>query len=96
LLVLAFLLGWGIVFQQLCDGRAELFSRSLDPFLRVLQVVGLAGALGSVAALWSAVLVWHNDPRWSIRLSSIILAAGQVGFVWVGLVSGLLSQSFRY
>jgi hypothetical protein len=93
---LVFLLGWTILFQQLGDGRAELFSGSLDPFLRVLQVVGLAGALGSVAALWSAVLVWRNDPRWSTRMSSIVLAAGQAGFVWVGLVSGLLSQSLRY
>ncbi|HKP29641.1 MAG TPA: serine hydrolase, partial [Gemmatimonadales bacterium] len=93
---LLFLAGWAVLFQQLGAGHAEIFTSSLDPLLRVLQVIGLIGAIGSLVVLWNLVRLWQRTLSWPVRLFTVAIALGTLGFAWFGAVTGLLSQSLRY
>ena len=93
---LVFLAGWMVLFQQLSAGHAEIFTSSLDPILRVLQALGLLGAVGSLLVLWNLGRAWEQTTSWPVRLFNAAVAIAAVGSAWFGLVSGLLSQSLRY
>ena len=96
LLDLVFLAGWTVLFQQLDAGHAEIFTSSLDPILRVLQALGLIGAVGALLVLWNLGRAWQRTTSWPVRLFNAALALAAFGFAWFGAVSGLLSQSLRY
>jgi hypothetical protein len=93
---LLFLAGWMALFQQLGAGHAEIFTDSLDPWLRVLQALGLVGASGTILVGWNLVRSWRRTTSWPIRIFNSALGLATAGFAWFGVVSGLLSQSLRY
>ena len=96
LLDVVFLGGWLLLFQQLGAGHAEIFSGGFDPVLRVLQVIGLIGAAGSVVVASEAVQAWRSRDPWTRRMLCTVVALAAAGSAWFGIVSGLLSQSLRY
>ncbi|MEO8449558.1 MAG: serine hydrolase domain-containing protein [Gemmatimonadota bacterium] len=93
---LGFLAGWGLLFQRLAAGEAELFSNRLDPWLRILQTLGAVGAVGTAVAVWNLIFVWRSGRGRLARASSLALVLACGAFVWFGLATHLLSQSLRY
>jgi CubicO group peptidase (beta-lactamase class C family) len=99
LVILLYVAAWALLLQQVAAGEVELFSvgtASVFSGLRILQLLGLLGAVGSAAVLWNLWISIRQDVGWARRVSSGLLAIACLIFVWFGLASGLLDQSMRY
>ncbi len=94
---LVFLLSFGgIVVIALKD--LSVFGPGLDPWLRLLQVVGWFGVLGTVLMLYRAYAAWRPPLRgkWWSRVYHTALALAGGGFVWFVLSFNLLNFSLAY
>ena len=73
------------------------FSSRSDPHLRVVQLIGLIGALGSLVAIYYAARSWRSSGLWSwARIWNTLLAVAFVGFACFMLNWHLLTTSLRY
>ncbi len=56
---------------------------SLDPTLRIVQIIGWIGVIGGVVALYDAVIAAFDSKRWWwSRIHSVGIALACVGFAW--------------
>jgi len=88
--------GWaGIFFYGLNDiGR---LTEKLDMWLRLLQILAILGALGTVVAIGNALRTWSRAGRWWwTKLEESLLAAACLGFVWLGFVLHVFHFNLRY
>jgi fluoride ion exporter CrcB/FEX len=77
----AFALAWIVMLTNLND-PAKL-NDSLDPLLRIVQVVGWLGVIGTIGALWDGWLALRETNRWWWnRLHAVAIALACVGFAW--------------
>ncbi len=92
---LAFLLSW--VFLLAGAGGNPLLNSSFDPLLRIMQIVGWLGSLGTLIILYAVVRLWHADREWWVsHLGNITIAAAAVSFSWFLLHWHLLDFSLKY
>jgi len=77
---LAFIVGWGSIILGLNDVAA--LSQQLDPWMRLMQVVGWLGVVGLVATLDNLVRVWETPHWWWVRLWDTGVALASIAFVW--------------
>jgi len=68
-----------------------LLSRKLDPWLRLLQILGFLGVAGTLVVLYSVFRAWSSRERrvWS-KLGESLIALACLGFIWLVLVGRLL------
>jgi hypothetical protein len=70
---------------------------SLDPLLRLVQIVGWLGVIGTVAALYDAWLAMRETNRWWFsRLHAAAIALACVGFGWFLSHWHMLHFSLKY
>ncbi len=72
------------------------FSASLDPMLRLVQALALAGAIGSVVAVVHAVRTATSRAWWWTKTQEGLIALGCVGFAWFVVYWGVLTPSIKY
>jgi hypothetical protein len=92
---LLFLLGWGIVAANLLS-HFYLFNEGLDPWFRLLHLIGLIAILGSVAALASAWLSWKQRRPWTSRAAATLLAAACLAVIWITVTFDLITVDLSY
>jgi CubicO group peptidase (beta-lactamase class C family) len=90
-----FLAGW-VTLAFTLTTRFYLFNSGLDPWIRLLHLVGLIGVVGAVAAVfcfWRSVRPGH---RWPARLGNFLLASAMVWLVWFIVAFNLITMSLEY
>ena len=75
----------------------EVFSDRGTLWFRLIQIVGLLGAIGTVIVLVNAALTWFGK-RWSIwmKIQATILLLASLGVLWFAFAGNLLRFSSTY
>jgi CubicO group peptidase (beta-lactamase class C family) len=91
-----FFLAYGLFFSMALKDIGLLSPRG-NPWLRLIQIVGWLGVLGTVAAIYSAVQSWRIPQRWwASRVSDTLVALGCLGAVWFVFTWNMLHWSLKY
>jgi CubicO group peptidase (beta-lactamase class C family) len=91
----AFAVAWIAMLSLLNDiGR---LTNALDPLIRVTQIIGWIGVIGTLCALYDALLALGDKHRWWWnRLHAIAIAIACLGFSWFLYHWHMLHFSLRY
>jgi CubicO group peptidase (beta-lactamase class C family) len=96
LVIAVFFAAYAIYFSMAMKDIA-LLSPHGNPWLRLIQIVGWLGVLGTIAALYNALLSWREPQRWMLaRISDTVIALAFVGVVWFVFTWNLLHWSLKY
>jgi len=91
-----FLTGW---LWILVTGPANptLLTARLDPFLRILQLCGLAGIIALPFVAYATIIAWRNPRvRWRSRLTRTVILLAGAATLWFASAFHLLSWSLQY
>ncbi len=79
------------------SSHLEFFSDRGNTWFHLAQVIGIAGAIGTLIVLFNAVHAWmsKNNRIWG-KLLATILALACVGFLWFALAGNLLKITSTY
>jgi CubicO group peptidase (beta-lactamase class C family) len=96
LVLLVTLGGWLWTGARLSSDLFMLTPR-LDPWLRALHWASLiVFVLVAIIALWNIWVVWKRPRAWLSKLWSLLLAAGCLGVLWIGVVFKLIGFGVHY
>jgi len=75
----------------------EVFSDQGAKWFRLIQIIGILGAVGTLAALFNAALAWIGKRRsiWG-KLSATIMLLACLGVLWFAFAGNLLRFSSTY
>jgi len=75
----------------------EIFSDRGTVWFHLVQVIGVLGAIGTLAAIINAIIAWSGK-RWSIwvKLQATIMLLACLGLLWFSFAGGLLHFSATY
>jgi hypothetical protein len=72
-------------------------SRSRDPFLYSLQILGVIGAIGTLIVILNAFRSWAKTSKWIwAKLFDVALALACIGFTWFIWHWNLINFNLRY
>lgn len=75
----------------------SMLSERSDPWLRILQVIGLVAGLGSLVVIYNSIRCWTNKQRWFwSKIGNTFLAIACVGFFWFIYHWNLLDFHLKY
>jgi CubicO group peptidase (beta-lactamase class C family) len=95
LIEIAFAAAWVILATRAND--IGVFSRPLDPMLRLIQAVGWLGVAGAILALYNGVRAWTDEKRWWFsRVADSVIALACLGYVWFMFEWHMLHWSLIY
>lgn len=78
-------------------GGQPLFDTSLDPKLRMIQLVGWLGTLGTLVILYAVAKTWRSPGEWFLsHAGNVLIAASAISFSWFLLHWHLLHFSLLY
>jgi len=96
LLDLAFV-GALAAFFTMSDKDVGILSPRFDPVLRIIQIVGWLGVVGTLAVLYSTLRSWREPERWWLsKLADTVIAVTCLAFVWFVYIWNMLHWSLRY
>jgi hypothetical protein len=72
------------------------FNARLDPVLRLMQLLLLLGALGSVVAIVYAIRVLRSRAWWWTKVYESAIAIACVGFAWFVIYWRVLTPTLKY
>jgi hypothetical protein len=78
---LACIVGWASIIVGLNDVAA--LNPPLDPWLRLLQIIGWLGVIGLIVTLDNLVRAWELPRWWWSRLWDTGIALASIAFVWL-------------
>jgi fluoride ion exporter CrcB/FEX len=85
------------IFFTMSEKDIGLLSQRFNPLLRIIQIVGWIGVLGTLAALYNGLRSWQEQGRWIwSKLADSLIALACVAFVWFVFTWNLLHWSLRY
>lgn len=93
LAAVVFVLGW-LVFMMVAGVTA--LDVKLDPWLRVIQFIGLLCVVGAGVAVWNAWLTCTGPRRVWAKLWSVLVALALLDLVWFSFTFGLISAGLNY
>ena len=86
-----------VVFFSMALKDIGMLSPKGDPWLRLIQLCGWLGVLGSVIVLYNALRTWQDPGRWLwSRIGDTLLALSCVGVICFVFTWHLLHWSLRY
>lgn len=91
-----YLVGWMVLLTPVLGVKLWVYSYSLDPLVRTLQLAGLGVIAGAVMGIWS---LWRLSRLQTSRFSCIgnaALAVALLGIVWIGFAGQLISFNLNY
>lgn len=78
---LAFIVSWLTLLVS--SGGNPLFNATLDPTLRVMQIIGWIGTLGTILILYGLFRLWRARGEWWVsHFGNILIALAAVSFSW--------------
>jgi CubicO group peptidase (beta-lactamase class C family) len=91
-----YLMGW-LVLLAMASSAPVPFNAGFDPWIRLIQLIGLLCVAGAIVAVWNAWLTWTTGRRsgWG-RAWSVVLAFALLDLVWFSFAFDLLSVSLNY
>jgi CubicO group peptidase (beta-lactamase class C family) len=94
--LLGLFIGLGVVLGPGFSFPWKLDS-TLDESLRIVQLIGYAGVLGSFFVVVNAIQVWRNPMRtlWG-RLKETIVALACLALIWIAWTMNLFDQSLKF
>jgi len=95
ILDLVFVVGWLIFIS----GTNEItnLSRSRDPLLYLLQILGVIAAIGTLIVILNAFRSWAKTGKWIwAKLFDVALAFACIGFTWFIWHWNLINFNLRY
>jgi len=96
LLDLAFV-GALAAFFTMSDKDVGILSPRFDPVLRIIQIVGWLGIVGTLAVLYSTLRSWREPERWWLsKVADTVIAVACLAFVWFVYIWNMLHWSLRY
>lgn len=95
LLHLLFALGWVYVLSRAAASFVNL-DNGFDVTLRLVQLVGIAAIVGTLAAIANARCAWREPAGWWRRLNSTLLALACLATVWFICILHLLGLHLNY
>jgi hypothetical protein len=93
------MLGWlgTAVYVSSDPAHAVFLNNRLDAWLRLLQVFGWIGLVGTVLALWSACRSWADRTRWLwTKIHDTLIALACLVFAWLLVFCNCLNLSLKY
>jgi hypothetical protein len=95
-LYILFFAGYGIFFTMALKDIG-MFGPAGNPWIRLIQLVGWLAVLGSIVAIYNAVLSWQEAERWRwARIGDTLIALACVGTIWFIFTWNMLELSLRY
>jgi CubicO group peptidase (beta-lactamase class C family) len=95
ILDLVFVIGW-VIFISGTNEVANL-SRSRDPFLYFLEILGVIAALGTFIVILHAFRSWAKSGKWIwAKLFDVALALACLGFTWFIWHWNLINFNLKY
>ena len=74
-----------------------MFGPQGNPWLRLIQIVGWLAVLGSVVAVYNAVLSWKTPERWLwSRIPDTLIALACIGVIWFVFTWNMLHWTLKY
>lgn len=96
LLIVIFVAGYAIFFTFALKDIGLLSPRG-NPWIRLIQIAGWLGILGTIAAVYVAVQSWRAAQRWWMaRVADTVIALAFVGVLWFVFTWNLLHWSLKY
>lgn len=92
---LSVLAGWTLVLRNGLNDFS-LFTSGLDVWLRLLHLIGVAGAVLSIAALWNAWLSWRNPRPLATRIGRSAIAAACCAVAAFAFAFNLVALGLEY
>lgn len=82
---------------SLLAGGQPLFDASLDPKLRMIQILGWLGTLGTIVIVYAVMKTWRSQGEWILsRVGNVFIVASALSFSWFLLHWHLLHFSLLY
>ena len=93
---LSFLL-LAVLFFTVVPRDIGMLSPRFNIWLRLIQIVGWLGVLGTVLALYNAVRAWQEKGRWLwSKVAETLIGLACLGFVWFVYAWNMLHWSLKY
>jgi hypothetical protein len=93
---LAFLAGF-VIFFSFALKDIGLLSPRYNGWLRLIQLFGWLGVLGTFVAIYNMIRSWGTPNRWLLsKIGDTAIALACLGFVWYSFAWNLLNLSLRY
>jgi CubicO group peptidase (beta-lactamase class C family) len=75
----------------------DILSPSYNPLLRLMQIMGWFGIVGTLIVIYNAMQSWKDRQRWLwSRLGNILIALSCLGVVWFVFNWNMLHWSLKY
>jgi CubicO group peptidase (beta-lactamase class C family) len=88
--------GAWIVLIVSASGSLAGLHIGLDPWIRLLQFIGLLCAAGAVGAVWNAWTTCRGEQAWWAKAGSVALALAVLNIVWFSFAFSLISAGLNY
>ena len=91
-----YLAGW-IALVGSASGDPSILSPALDPWLRLIQLAGVAGLPLGLAGIAALLGTWREWPRrWWSRTGLLLLSAAWAGTLWLTIAFHLVTATLQY
>jgi len=91
---LVFILAWVILASRLNSG---VLSESLDPWIHLIQMIGVLACVGALVAIYNAYRSWSERGRWIwAKFADALVALACLGFAWLMLAWDLLNFNLNF
>lgn len=68
-----------------------------NPWLRLIQIFGWLGVIGTIVVVYNAIKSWKDSQRWLCsRVGDALIALACVGVIWFIFTWNMLNWSLRY
>jgi CubicO group peptidase (beta-lactamase class C family) len=92
---LVFIVCWLVLV--ISSSNSNPFVSSFDPMLRVMQIVGWLGSLGTLLVFYAVIKTWGSTGEWWLsHLGNLSMSAAALSFSWFLLHWHLLHFSLMY
>jgi hypothetical protein len=96
ILNLAMVLGF-VIFFSIAMKDIGMLSPRYNGWLRLFQLFGWLGVIGTLVAIYNTLRSWTTPGRWFwSKLGDLAIALSCIGFAWYALFWNLLNLSLRY
>jgi CubicO group peptidase (beta-lactamase class C family) len=95
----AYLIFFGayLLFFTMALKDIGMLSPRSNPWLRMIQIVGWLGVIGTLFAVYNAFRSWQDSQRWLwSRIGDTLIALGCVGVIWFVFTWNMLHWSLKY